>query len=164
MFVRQDNSRNKKWRRNAASTSPWTGWLYTSYSAFLVFSAVARGELLNLLPRVLPEALEGGPKAHVENLLGCMSRSRYRSSHTTLGITRNGWSRGADTAARFAAWVDLVAAGALAVEPELIALAGAALGDAFGAAETTAPANNAPAAPNAIMSRFSMSSFWRSQK
>jgi hypothetical protein len=48
----------------------------------------------------------------------------------------------------------VVAAGALAVEPEPIALAGAALGDAFGAAETTAPANNAPAAPNAIMSRF----------
>ena len=58
------------------------------------------------------------------------------------------------TTAGFAAWVDVVAAGALAVEPELITLAGAELGDAFGAAETMAPANNAPAAPNAIKSRF----------
>src|SRR5690349_15408333 len=56
--------------------------------------------------------------------------------------------------AGFAAWVDVVAAGALLVEPEPIAFAGAALGDALGAAETTAPANNAPAAPNAMMSRF----------
>jgi hypothetical protein len=61
------------------------------------------------------------------------------------------------TTAGFAVWVDAVAAlaaGALAAEPEPIALAGAALGAALGAAETAAPANNAPAAPNAIISRF----------
>src|ERR1700675_4516552 len=109
-------------------------------TAFLVLTASAGRVRLDSLTWVLTEALGVRAKALAEHLLGLMSRSGHRESNTTIRITWDWWSRrcrydgGICCLGRYRAGV---CRRAVAVEPEPIALAGAALGDAFGAAETT---------------------------